>query len=97
MTELKVGVIGCGRHSESHFEEIKKDQRLHLSAIAEVDPERLEESASTHKPDSSFSDYQDMLQKTELDLVYLVEWFHLYLYLMKFIQAGQKPDTFFIL
>ena len=72
MTELKVGVIGCGRHSESDFEEIKKDQRLHLSAIAEVDPERLEESASTHKPDSSFSDYQDMLQKTKLDLVYVL-------------------------
>ena len=72
MIELKVGVIGCGRHSESHFEEIKKDQRLHLSAVAEVDPVKLEESASIHKPDHSFSDYQDMLQKTELDLVYVL-------------------------
>ena len=27
MTELKVGVIGCGKHAESHFEEIKKEKR----------------------------------------------------------------------
>ena len=71
MTELKVGVIGCGKHAQSHFEEIKKEKRLHLAAISELDSKRREEAAFTHSPDASFSDFQDMLQKTELDLVYV--------------------------
>ena len=71
VTELKVGVVGCGGHAESHFREIADEPRLHLAAIAEIDPERLERAAAAHKPDSVFHDYQDMLQRTELDVVYV--------------------------
>ena len=71
MVELKVGVIGCGNHAESHFREIAAEPRLHLAAIAELDPERLERAAAAHKPDAVFQDYQDMLQRTELDVVYV--------------------------
>ena len=71
MAELKVGVVGCGNHAESHFREIAGEPRLHLAAIAELDPERLERAAAAHKPDAVFHDYQDMLQRTELDIVYV--------------------------
>tara|TARA_B100001750_G_C15410535_1_gene547521 strand:+ start:114 stop:1091 length:978 start_codon:yes stop_codon:yes gene_type:complete len=71
MTELKVGVIGCGGHAQTHFQEIKEEKRLHLAAIAEINPERREKTAQMHKPDVSFSDYQDMLQKIDLDIVYV--------------------------
>ena len=49
MTELKVGVIGCGKHAESHFEEIKKEKRLHLAAISELDSKRREEICSINQ------------------------------------------------
>ena len=71
MTELKVGVIGCGKHAESHFKEIAAEPRLHLSAIAEINPDRRNEATATHKPDTSYRDYQDMLQQTNLDIVYV--------------------------
>ena len=71
MLELKVGVIGCGSHAESHFQEIADEPRLHLAAIAEIDPERRERAVQKHEPDASFDDYQDMLQKTDLDVVYV--------------------------
>ena len=71
MSELKVGVVGCGGHAESHFREIADEPRLHLAAIAEIDPERLERAATSHRPDAAFQDYQDMLQRTELDIVYV--------------------------
>ena len=71
MTELKVGVIGCGGHAQTHFHEIKEEKRLHLAAVAEIDPERREKAVQMHKPDAVFSDYQDMLQKIDLDVVYV--------------------------
>ena len=71
MLELKVGVIGCGGHAESHFREIADEPRLHLAAIAEIDPERRERAAQKHEPDASFNDFQDMLQQTDLDVVYV--------------------------
>ena len=71
MTKLKVGVIGCGRHAQTHFQEIKEDKRLHLAAIAEINSERRETTLQMYKPDESFSDYQGMLQKMDLDIVYV--------------------------
>ena len=56
MTELKVGVIGCGGHAQTHFQEIKEEKRLHLAAIAEINPERREKTAQMYKPDASFSE-----------------------------------------
>ena len=72
MSQLKVGVIGCGGHAESHFTEIAQEPRLHLAAIADIDPDRLERAATRHKPDASFDRYEDMLQRADLDLVYVV-------------------------
>ena len=72
MKELKVGVIGCGGHAQSHFRMIADEPRLHLAAIAEFDQERLERAAADHKPERAFEDYQDMLETADLDLVYVV-------------------------
>ncbi len=70
-SELQVGVIGCGSHAESHFREIAEEPRLRLAAIAEIDTERRERAAAAHGPDASFGDYQEMLQKANLDVVYV--------------------------
>ena len=72
MEQLNVAVIGCGGHAQSHFRMIADEPRLHLAAIAEIDPERRERAATEHKPEGVFADYREMLESSDLDLVYVV-------------------------
>lgn len=70
--ELKVGVIGCGGHAQSHFAMIKAEPRLKLVAIAEIDETRRAEAKAKNQPEAVFSDYRTLLDKTQLDVVYVV-------------------------
>jgi len=70
--ELKVGVIGCGGHAQSHFAMIKAEPRLKLIAVAEVDEARRNKAKAEHKPEFVFADYRELLEKSELDIVYVV-------------------------
>lgn len=70
--ELKVGVIGCGGHAQSHFAMIKAEPRMKLVAIAELDEARRAEAQAKHQPEVAFRDYRDLLDKTQLDVVYVV-------------------------
>jgi len=70
--ELKVGVIGCGGHAQSHFAMIKAEPRMKLVAIAELNETRRAEAQAKHQPEAVFGDYRDMLDKAQLDVVYVV-------------------------
>ena len=71
MVDLKVAVIGCGGHAQEHFRMIAAEPRLHLAAIAETDAERLVQNRHDWKPEQSFSDYRQLLDTCDLDLVYI--------------------------
>ncbi|HRW03595.1 MAG TPA: Gfo/Idh/MocA family oxidoreductase [Caldilineaceae bacterium] len=70
--ELNVGVIGCGGHAQSHFAMIKAEPRMKLVAIAEIDETRRNKAKADHQPQFAFADYRDLLDKTQLDVVYVV-------------------------
>ena len=72
MAELKVGIIGCGGHAQGHFAMVKGEPRMELIAAAEINEERLEKAKAEHQPESSFRDYREMLDKVNLDVVYVV-------------------------
>ena len=72
MVDLKVGVIGCGGHAQGHFAMIKDEPRMALISVAELDDQRLEQAKLTHEPESAFSDYREMLDQIDLDVVYVV-------------------------
>jgi len=71
MPKLNVAVVGAGGHAQGHFAMIKNEPEMHLLAIAEISPERLEKAKEQHKPDSAFLDYREMLDKCDLDVVYV--------------------------
>ena len=52
MADLKVAVIGCGGHAQSHFRMIADEPRLRLVGIAELDEERLRKNEAEWGPDS---------------------------------------------
>lgn len=72
MDKLNVGVIGCGGHARSHFDMIAAEPRIHLAAIAELNDDRRDTAAEQYKPDAAYSDYREMLDKTDLDIVHVV-------------------------
>lgn len=72
MTPLKVGVIGCGGHAQAHLRMVRDEPEMRLAAIAELDPARLERARSEYQPDAAFSDHREMLDRSDLDVVYVV-------------------------
>ena len=71
MADLKVGIIGCGGHAQSHFRMIADEPRLHLAGLAEIDDERRAKNQSEWQPEQVFADYRDMIDTCGLDLVYI--------------------------
>ncbi|MDE2717513.1 MAG: Gfo/Idh/MocA family oxidoreductase [Chloroflexota bacterium] len=71
MDDLRVGVIGCGRHARSHFEMIAAEPRVRLVAIAELDDGRRAE-VEQHLSVPGYSDYRRMLDEHDLDIVHVV-------------------------
>ena len=51
---------------------IRDESDMRLVAIAEVDPERLKRAQEEHQPLYAFGDYKEMLEKCDLDVVYVV-------------------------
>ena len=51
MADLKVAVIGCGGHAQSHFRMIADEERLQLVGIAELDEERLRKNQDEWGPE----------------------------------------------
>ncbi|MFQ6039961.1 MAG: Gfo/Idh/MocA family protein [Candidatus Poribacteria bacterium] len=71
MQKLNVAVIGSGGHAQGHFAMIKDEPEMRLVAVAEIIPERLERAKEQHKPEFVFLDYREMLDKCDLDVVYV--------------------------
>ena len=71
MEQLNVAVVGCGDHAQTHFELIAAEPRVRLAAIAEIDADRRERALAEHGPERAFADYREMLEKCDLDIVYV--------------------------
>ena len=51
---------------------IKNEPRMTLVAIAETDDDRLQKAQTDHRPQFAFTDFRQMLDQIDLDLVYVV-------------------------
>jgi UDP-N-acetyl-2-amino-2-deoxyglucuronate dehydrogenase len=69
--KIKVGVVGCGRISASHFKAIEAHKSdLELTAVCDTDPAVLQSVAKQHGVRGCAS-LEEMLQHTDVDLVAL--------------------------
>lgn len=62
---LKVGVVGIGGISGTHIPVWLKREDVKLTAICDIRPEQMEKYDDVRK----YSDYQEMLEKEELDIL----------------------------
>lgn len=66
---MRVGVIGCGFQGSLHVECLQAVEDVAVVAICDTDTSRLEEVGSTHHVGHRYTDYRDLLEKHDLDLV----------------------------
>ena len=71
MPNLKVAIIGAGGHAQSHFAMVKNESEMDLVAVADIDESRLAHTSDEHGVTALFTDYHEMLEKVDLDVVYV--------------------------
>ena len=66
---IKVGLVGLGLASASHFIGYSSHPRSEVVAVCDTDSERAEEFGSTHGIDQVFTSFDQMLERADLDMV----------------------------
>jgi UDP-N-acetyl-2-amino-2-deoxyglucuronate dehydrogenase len=66
---IKLGIVGCGRISEKHFESIAEIEEAKIVACCDIIKERAEESKEKFGVEKSYTNYTKMLEKEEIDAV----------------------------
>ncbi len=70
----RVGIIGCGWVSTGHMNGYKAAQSTEVVAAADVDPERLQRFSEEYGITNLYTDYREMLEKENLDIVSICTW-----------------------
>ena len=70
---VRVGFVGAGRlATRAHYPSLAEMDDVDLVAIAELDPDRLTATADRFGISARHSDYRVMLEREEIDAVYLI-------------------------
>lgn len=70
-SKIVVGIIGTGGHARGHLQMVKNSPEMHLMAVCDIDKERVEKAKSEYSIDKAFTDYKEMIDKCDLDVVYV--------------------------
>jgi len=74
METYRVGIVGCGGIAREHVRAYGKIPNAKVVAGAELDPDRRKKFAEDFNLQSSYENYQDMLEKESLDIVSVCTW-----------------------
>jgi|YelNatPaOPRAMG01_1025707.scaffolds.fasta_scaffold26112_2 predicted dehydrogenase len=73
MRTVKIGVIGAGSHANNvHYPSLSMIKEAEVKAVCDLNPNRLRITAEKYSIPSQYTDYKSMLEKEELDAVYLI-------------------------
>jgi len=68
--QLGVGVIGCGGIANgAHLPNYKRNPRVQVVAVADVDRERARATAERWKVDAYYEDYRELLARDDVEAV----------------------------
>ena len=70
MDQIRVGVIGCGSISGTHFHALKDLDDAKLTAVCDIDKEKLEK-AEREQNAQGFLDWQEMIARPDVDAVHV--------------------------
>ncbi|MDD2228770.1 MAG: Gfo/Idh/MocA family oxidoreductase [Candidatus Cloacimonetes bacterium] len=69
MKKVRIGIIGCGRISKNHLDAVSQIPEADFVAAADILPDKLQAVSEQHGIKSLYTDYLEMLEKENLDLV----------------------------
>ena len=69
ITMLRIGLLGCGRISKNHFEAIAQQPDAQCIACCDIIEDRAREAAQKHNIPTWTTNYEEMLQNPEIDLI----------------------------
>lgn len=72
MDKLNAAVIGTGSHAQGHLRMINNAHEMRLLAVCDINEERLEKAKAEFHAERAFTDYREMIDKCDLDVVYVV-------------------------
>ena len=67
MSQVGIGVIGCGRISENHFRALAKLPEVKSVCVADVNPEAAQSKAEKHGAAKWVTDYHQLLAVPEVE------------------------------
>ncbi|HDN17708.1 MAG TPA: Gfo/Idh/MocA family oxidoreductase [Candidatus Bathyarchaeota archaeon] len=70
---IHVGFIGAGAHANRvHYPSIVSIDSAEIAAICDLNEEKLRATAEKYKVERTYTNYLDMIEKEELDCVYII-------------------------
>ena len=70
MEEVKIGFIGCGGNANGHMNQLARLEATRIVATCDLDEARAQSAAQKHNAEA-YTDYKRMLERGDLDAVYL--------------------------
>ena len=70
----RVGIIGCGGMGHSHAKAWGQRKDTDVVAAMDISPEAAQRLAEEHSVPATYTDYDEMLAKEELDIVSIPTW-----------------------
>ncbi|WP_106766236.1 Gfo/Idh/MocA family protein [Paenibacillus faecalis] len=74
MSKVKIGVIGCGSISESHFQAYQNNPNVQIVAVCDLKEDRAREKAEKYNASHVYTDYRELLANTDIDAVSVCTW-----------------------
>ena len=71
MHRLEVGIIGCGAHGRGHIQNYAEIPEAKITAIADLDADRVRQAAVKFSIPYYYTGYHEMLERHPLDIVSL--------------------------
>lgn len=74
MSKIKVGVIGCGSISESHFQAYHNNPNVEIIAVCDLVEDRARAKAEKYNASNVYTDYHELLANAEVQAVSVCTW-----------------------
>jgi predicted dehydrogenase len=68
---LKIGIVGCGKISEAHIEEIQKIKCADVQAVCDLEPVLAQQLALRYSIPYWYADFDRMLLEHKLDVIHI--------------------------
>lgn len=69
MRKIKFGIVGCGVIAPHHAKAVQADERAELAAVCDIIPEKAMELGSKFDVKNVYTDYNEILRKSDIDAV----------------------------